>query len=77
MKDYQFRQTTKDTFEMYAETENGAPREQIRKEMLCQMRKILVEKKLDYVQFYVNFVERILPDARTGKKPLIIRGKVA
>lgn len=77
MKDYQFRQTTKDTFEMYAETENGAPREQIRKEMLCQMRKILAEKKLDYVQFYVNFVERILPDARTGKKPLIIRGKVA
>lgn len=77
MKDYQFRQTTKDTFEMYAETENGASREQIRKEMLCQMRKILMEKKLDYVQFYVNFVENILPDVRTGKKPLIIKGKVA
>lgn len=71
MKDYQFRQTTKDTFEMYAETEKGAPREQIRKEMLCRMRKILAEKKLDYVQFYVNFVERILPDVRTGKKTLI------
>lgn len=71
LKDYQFRQITKDTFEMYAETENGASREKIRQEMLCQMRKILMEKKLNYVQFYVNFVERILPDAQTGKKPLI------
>lgn len=39
LKDYQFRQTTKDTFEMYAETGSGASREQIRKEMLFQMRK--------------------------------------
>ena len=71
LKDYQFRQTTKDTFEMYAETGNGVSREQIRQEMLLRMRKILAEKKLDYVQFYVNFVEEILPDIRTGKKPLI------
>ena len=35
------------------------------------MRKILKEKKLEYVQFYVNFVDMILPDKRTGKKPLI------
>lgn len=71
LKDYQFRQTTKDTFEMYAETGNGVSREQIRQEMLLRMRKILAEKRLDYVQFYVNFVEEILPDIRTGKKPLI------
>ena len=71
LKDYQFRQTTKDTFEMYAETGNGVSREQIRQEMLLRMRKILAEKKLDYVQFYVNFVEEILPDIQTGKKPLI------
>lgn len=77
LKDYQFRQTTKDTFEMYAETGNGVSREQIRQEMLLRMRKILVEKRLDYVQFYVNFVEEILPDIRTGKKPLILKGKVA
>ncbi len=68
LKDYQFRQTTKDTFEMYAETGNGVSREQIRQEMLLRMRKILAEKRLDYVQFYVNFVEEILPDIRTGKK---------
>ena len=71
LKDYQFRQTTKDTFEMYAETDRSASREYIRQEMLRQMRKILKEKKLEYVQFYVNFVDMILPDKRTGKKPLI------
>ena len=77
LKDYQFRQTTKDTFEMYAETDRSASREYIRQEMLRQMRKILKEKKLGYVQFYVNFVDMILPDKRTGKKPLILKGKVA
>jgi phenylacetate-CoA ligase len=71
LKDYQFRQTTKDTFEMYAETDSSASREYIRQEMLHQMRKILKEKKLEYVQFYVNFVDMILPDKKTGKKPLI------
>ena len=77
LKDYQFRQTTKDTFEMFAETEHGASKERIRQEMLQQMREILSEKKLDFVQFYVNFVNEILPDIRTGKKPLILKGKVA
>ena len=62
---------------MYAETGSGVSREQIRQEMLLRMRKILAEKRLDYVQFYVNFVEEILPDIRTGKKPLILKGKVA
>ncbi len=71
LKDYQFRQTTKDTFEMFAETEHGASKERIRQEMLQQMREILSEKKLDFVQFYVNFVNEILPDIRRGKKPLI------
>lgn len=77
LKDYQFRQITKDTFEMFAETEHGASKERIRQEMLQQMREILSEKKLDFVQFYVNFVNEILPDIRTGKKPLILKGKVA
>ncbi|WP_343250286.1 phenylacetate--CoA ligase family protein [Diplocloster hominis] len=77
LKDYQFCQIGKDAFEMYAETVKGAPRDQIRAEMLRQMKKILAEKKLAYVQFYVNFVDEILPDAGTGKKPLIISGKGA
>ena len=41
-------------------------------EMLRQMKSILAEKHLDYVQFNVRFVDNILPDFRTGKKPLII-----
>lgn len=73
--DYQFRQTGKDAFEMYAEISESASEETVRTEMLSQMRKILREKKLDYVQFYVNFVDEILPDERTGKKPLILSGK--
>lgn len=72
LKDYQFRQTAKDAFEMYAETSAEADRDYIREEMLRQMRGILEEKNLGYVQFYVNFVEEILPDTRTGKKPLIL-----
>lgn len=75
LKDYQFRQTTKDTFEMQAETSRGANKEKIRKEMLRQMKGMLAEKNLGYVQFYVNFVDEILPDSSTGKKPLIV-GKV-
>lgn len=77
LKDYQFRQVTKDTFEMYAETDRSASREQIKREILRQMGEILSEKKLDYVQFYVYFVDEILPDIRTGKKPLILKGKAA
>lgn len=70
--DYQFRQIAKDAFEMYAETSENADETYIRTEMMEQMKKILIEKKLDYVQFYVIFVPEILPDPRTGKKPLIL-----
>lgn len=72
LRDYQFRQLSKDAFEMYAEVSQKASREKIRKEILGQMKIILNEKGLAYVQFYINFVEEILPDPATGKKPLII-----
>lgn len=72
LKDYQFRQTAKDSFEMYAETCSYADRKYIREEMLRQMRGILEEKRLGYVQFYVNFVKEIFADTKTGKKPLIL-----
>lgn len=75
LKDYQFRKTAKDAFEMYAETTAGASREHIREEMLKQMHKILKDKGLGYVQFYVNFVDEILPNPATGKKSLIIQGR--
>lgn len=71
--DYQFRQTSEDSFEMLAESSDTAFREEIRRQMLEQIRGILKEKKLSYVQFYVQFVDEIKPDSQTGKKRLIIR----
>lgn len=70
--DYQFRQTSEDTFEMLAEVSQTASKEKIRQEMLRQMRGILKEKKLSYVQFYIRFVNKIQPDPQTGKKRLIV-----
>lgn len=72
LKDYQFRQITQDSFEMYAEITGEASESIIRSEMLHQMGCILAEKHLDYVQFHVKFVDEILPDSKTGKKPLIL-----
>lgn len=77
LRDYQFRQLSKDTFEMHAEVSHKASKEKIRAEILKQMKKILMEKGLTYVQFYINFVEKILPDPVTGKKPLIMIHKQA
>lgn len=70
--DYQFRQTSGDAFEMLAEASQTAAKDKIRHELLRQMRGILKEKKLSYVQFYIQFVNEIQPDPRTGKKRLII-----
>ena len=49
--DYQFRQTGQDAFEMLAETAENADRDMIQAEMLRQMKEILREKGLNYVQF--------------------------
>lgn len=72
LKDYQFCQTAPDAFEMYAQIAEGDSESKIRSEMMAQMGKILREKHLDFVQFCVKFVEEILPDPGTGKKPLIL-----
>lgn len=73
LKDYQFCQISRDAFEMKAEVSAHASKDSIRTEMLKQMKKILSEKHLEYVQFYVIFVDEILPDPGTGKKQLIIQ----
>ncbi len=70
--DYQFRQLSKDSFEMLAEISEGASEFSIRKEMLIQMKKILNEKGLEYVKFLINFVDKIAPNPKTGKKQLIL-----
>lgn len=70
--DYQFRQISPDTFEMLAEVPDGTLQESVRREILWQMKAILREKGLEYVQFFVRFVPEILPDPGTGKKRLIL-----
>lgn len=70
--DYQFRQISPDTFEMLAEVSKDSLQESVQREILRQMREILKEKGLEYVQFYVRFVSQILPDPQTGKKRLIL-----
>lgn len=75
--DYQFRQIAPDAFEMLAETTGEEQKAHIRTEMLHQMGNILREKRLDYVQFYVRFVDAIRPDPKTGKKHLIVTQQMA
>lgn len=72
LRDYQFQQVAPDAFEMRAEADSEAEKPAIETEMLRQMKRILQEKNLGFVQFTVRFVEEILPDPATGKKPLII-----
>lgn len=73
LMDYQFRQTSRDTFEMDAELSAPEYQASVRQEILRQMKRILREKGLDFVQFYVNFVDEIKSDPKTGKKRLILK----
>ena len=43
--------------------------------MTTSITSMLKEKRLDYVEFAISFVDEILPDNRTGKKRLIILEK--
>ena len=73
--DYQFRQTDSHSFEMLAETTAAASQTVIRSEMLRQMKDILREKGLAYVDFGIRFVGQIPADPQTGKKRLIIANR--
>lgn len=72
LRDFQFRQSGTDCFEMLAETTAEEKCEPVRSEMMRWMGRILREKRLEYVRFSVRFVDSILPDPRTGKKKLIV-----
>lgn len=72
LRDYQFRQIAPDAFEMLAEVTDHTKKQAVKSEMLRRMKKILQEKHLGHVQFYVRFVNEILPNPKTGKKPLIV-----
>ncbi len=72
LMDYQFVQLGNNTFEMRAQISQTASRADIRAEILKEMKAVLKEKNLEYVQFSVKFTDVIKPDPNTGKKRLII-----
>lgn len=73
LRDYQFRKQSAASFEMMAEVSKCADRENVLNEIRSQMQEILKEKGLDFVKFTVRFVDKIEPDAKTGKKSLILQ----
>lgn len=72
LKDYQFQKTGRDSFDMYVETEKNAHVVEISNEIIRQLTQILRSKKMDFVKFHINFTRKILPDAKTGKKALVL-----
>lgn len=72
LMDYQFVQFGNDAFEMRAQIAADASQLDIRSKIIEQMKKVLDEKNLGFVQFHVKFVDEITPDRTTSKKRLII-----
>ncbi len=72
LMDYQFVQLGNNAFEMRAQASQTASRADIRAEILKEMKSVLKEKNLEYVQFSVKFADEIKPDPNTGKKRLIV-----
>ena len=71
--DYQFSQTSKDSFEMAAEISSPTEQEKVSSEIMAQMKKLLRKNGLEDIRFSIRFVEHIMPDIHTGKKLLIAR----
>ena len=70
--DYQFRQVSKKSFEMIAEISSLSVEEKVESEIEQQMKVLLLKNGLEDIQFSIRFVAKIMPDANTGKKLLIV-----
>lgn len=70
--DVQFCQTDANSFEIWMEAVPGARWEQIENELQQQIRTILKEKGLLYVDFVLRRATKIPPDPKTGKKRLVV-----
>ena len=70
--DYQFRQISKSSFEMIAEISLLSVEEKVESEIEQQMKVLLLKNGLEDIQFSIRFVTKIMPDANTGKKLLIV-----
>ena len=71
--DYQFRQTSKSSFEMIAEISTPFVKETVENEIKRQMQTLLNKNGLADIRFSIRFTTQIMPDINTGKKLLIIR----
>lgn len=65
--DYQFRQVTKEVFEIVVETEEDADLKRIHMELTELINSILEKKKMQFVHYNIQYVDQIKPDSRTGK----------
>lgn len=73
LRDYQFVQTSKASFQIRAEIAKDATKEEIIEGIESVMEPLLAEKALGNVQYEICFVDTIEINAETGKKQLIVR----
>ena len=73
--DFQFARTGDRSFEMRMQVPDVVKRPAVEEEMRRKMGAILTEKKMDYVEFSIRFVDEIFPDPKTGKKRLILEAE--
>ncbi len=70
--DYQFVQESNRSFRMLAQITGEDGADFIKERMHELMGRILKEKHLTNVRFEISFIDKILPDTKTGKKRLIL-----
>lgn len=73
MLDYQFVQISSNDLKMIIELTDEKHKNNIKKEMKNNMKKIFKINNIDNINFSIDFVEDILPDAKTGKKKLVVK----
>ncbi len=73
LKDYQFVQTSEESFRIMAEVSAGAARDVIAQGIENIMKPLLSEKSLENIRYEICFVDAITANPDTGKKPLIVR----
>ena len=71
--DYQFCQTSNNSFEMIAEIATPTVAEKVSSEIKRLMSMILSKNGLEDIKFSIRYVKQIMPDINTGKKLLVVR----
>lgn len=72
LTDYQFRKIGPKKLEMIAEIQEKQNKQDVLKKIQDKMQTVFKEKHLEFVLFSIRMVDCIYPDAKTGKKKLVI-----